>query len=356
MPPIRILIVDDSVVVRKLVSDQLGDVPGLEVMGSAPNGKIALQKIERDRPDLVVLDVEMPVMGGLETLREIKKRDRSIVVVMFSSFTTAGAQVTVDALTLGAEDYVAKPSDLLSAGAGAQAIRTELVAKIRLLTGAKQAVPTAAKAPAAPTAPAPAAAAPPRRVDVVAIGSSTGGPNALAELFSRFPANLPVPILIVQHMPAVFTPHLAERLSRESVLTVQEAEEGLRALPGHAYIAPGGRHLTVSRRADHVFLHLNDDPPVHSCRPAADVLFSSVQEAFGNRALAVVLTGMGEDGLVGAQGIHDAGGRVLIQDEASSVVWGMAGAVARVGIADAALPLEDLAEEIVRRMRVGRLR
>ncbi len=351
----RILVVDDSVVVRKLVTDQLGDVPGLEVIGSAPNGKIALQKIERDRPDLVVLDVEMPVMGGLETLREIKRHDKSILVLMFSSFTTAGAQVTVDALTLGAEDYVAKPANLMDADAGAKAIRAELLAKIRLLTGRGTANGATPAAPAAPAVPAPDVR-PPGGIDVVAIGSSTGGPNALAELFSRLPRSLPVPIVIAQHMPAAFTPHLAERLSRESVVPVHEAVDGMPALAGQAYIAPGGRHLLVQKKAAGAVLRLDDGPPVNSCRPAADVLFDAVQAAYGRRVLAVVLTGMGEDGLAGARRIRAGGGRVIIQDEASSVVWGMAGAVAREGLADTQLPPLELADEITRRAQIGRAR
>jgi two-component system chemotaxis response regulator CheB len=350
--PIRILVVDDAVVVRKLVSDQLDAVPGLEVIGSAANGRIALQKIDRQRPDVVVLDVEMPVMGGIETLREIKKKDPSIRVIMFSAFTTAGAQVTVDALTLGAEDYVAKPTSLTDPGGGADVVRQELVTKIKALASTPHAVP--ARAPAS-LPPAPAVAAP-RRVDIVAIGSSTGGPNALAELFARLPANFPVPIVIAQHMPALFTPHLAERLSRESVLTVREAADGETLLPGHAYVAPGGRHLKVAAAAGAVRGVLDDGPPVNSCRPAADVLFESVEAACGSRALAVVLTGMGEDGLAGARRLRAAGSRVLVQDEASSVVWGMAGAVAQAGLADAALPILELADEIVRRAFFGRLR
>jgi two-component system chemotaxis response regulator CheB len=352
MPPTRILIVDDSVVVRKLLSDQLGAASGLEVMGTAANGRIALQKLERDRPDVVVLDVEMPVMGGLETLREIKRIDRSIRVIMFSSFTTAGAQVTVDALAMGAEDYVAKPSDMLRPGEAVDTVQRELVAKIKMLA------PSPPK-PRKPSTPAPPvervrAQACLGTVDVLAIGSSTGGPNALAELFARFPANLPVPIVIVQHMPAVFTKHFAERLSRESALAVDEAEEGARLRPGQAYVARGGLHLRVVQKGPDRVLALDESPPVQSCRPSVDVLFDSVAELYGGRALAVVLTGMGEDGLQGARALHAAGSRILVQDEESSVVWGMAGAVSRAGIADAALPILDLADEIVRRTAVGR--
>lgn len=346
----RILVVDDAVVVRKLVSDLLDAEPGFDVIGAAANGRIALQKIERQRPDVVVLDVEMPVMGGLETLREIKRRDGSIRVIMFSTFTTAGAQVTVDALALGAEDYVAKPTAPLQSADAAETVRRELVSKIKMLA------PEAVRR--APTSAPPPPPAPPRpslgTIDVVAIGSSTGGPNALAELFARFPANLAVPIVIVQHMPAIFTPHLAERLARESALHVQEGGEGMQLRPGQAYVAPGGKHMRVERTEGTTVLRLDESPPVNSCRPSADVLLESVAEAYGARALAVVLTGMGEDGLAGARCLQGIGGRVLVQDEESSVVWGMAGAVARAGLADAALPILDLAEEIIRRTAVGR--
>ena len=350
MSDTRILVVDDSVVVRKLVTDQLGSVPGLEVVGTAANGKIALRKVELERPDVVVLDVEMPVMDGLETLREIKRREEHPLVIMFSSFTTKGAQVTVDALALGAEDYVAKPTNLLDAEQGAKAIRDELAGKIQLLTGQ---TPTPRK-PAPPKPTRVVDDTPPSSIDVLAIGSSTGGPNALAEFFSRLPRSFPVPILIVQHMPAIFTPHLADRLARESVLEVHEAEDGTVAQAGHAYIAPGGRHLKVTGSAAKPVLRLDDSPPVHSCRPAADVLFTSVHETYGRHCLAAVLTGMGEDGLAGARLIREGGGRVLIQDEASSVVWGMAGAISRAGLADAELPVLDLADEIIHRARVGR--
>lgn len=345
----RILVVDDSVVVRKLLSELLDAVPGIDVIGTAPNGRIALQKIERDRPDVVVLDVEMPVMDGLETLRELKKRDGSIRVIMFSSFTTAGAQVTVDALTLGAADYVPKPTDLADPDEGLAAVRGALVERIKAM-GPSARARLAESADASPPRPPPAGG----RVDLVAIGASTGGPNALAELFARFPANMPTPVVLVQHMPALFTPHLAERLDRESALDVREAADGETLLPGTAYVAPGGRHLRVTRAAGKPTIALDDGPLVNSCRPAVDILFASASEHFGKRTLAVVLTGMGEDGLAGARMLRETGSRVLVQDEASSVVWGMAGAIATAGLADAALPVLDLADEIVRRVMQGR--
>ena len=193
-----------------------------------------------------------------------------------------------------------------------------------------------------------------RKIDLVAIGASTGGPNTLATTFSRFPANLPVPIVVVQHMPPVFTRHLADRLSRESNLPVVEAEDGMVLEAGHAYIAPGDRHMVLARASAGGRIVLNEDPPVNSCRPSVDVLFHSIEELFGGRVLTVVLTGMGEDGLAGVRALREKDAPVLIQDEASSVVWGMAGAVARAGLADAALPADELGNEIVRRAWYGR--
>jgi len=353
MPPSsRVLVVDDSVVVRKVVSDVLGADPWFDVVGSAPNGKVALQKIDQLHPDLVVLDVEMPVMDGLATLREIKRLSPEVRVVMFSSFTTAGAKVTVDALTFGAEDYATKPSEGMSSDAARAAVAETLVPKLKALTR-----PRAASG----LLPAPAAAPRRRRpvgategIDVVAIGASTGGPNALALLFARLPANLPVPIVVVQHMPPVFTKHFAERLTRESNVPVVEGADGDRVLPGHAYLAPGGRHMTVERVGAGAVLALDDGPPVHSCRPAADVLFASVERTFRARTLVVVMTGMGEDGLAGARVLAAVGARVLVQDRGSSVVWGMAGAVAGAGLADLELSPTELGDEIVRRARVGR--
>lgn len=352
MPRSRVLVVDDSVVIRHVLREQLGSAPDIEVVGVAANGRIALAKIEQLAPDVIILDVEMPELDGLATLRELRRRPVRPRVIMFSSHTTEQAQPTVEALALGAEDCVAKPSSLGSSdGAQAAAIQA-LLERIRMLT--LRPAPTGAGA-AGRRAEAPELALPPpgtrRRVGLVAIGASTGGPNALCRLFARLPAGLPVPIVIVQHMPAGFTRHFAERLTRESSLRVEEGTEGAALEPGRAWIAPGGRHMVVRRRGPGLCLHLHDEPPVWSCRPAVDVLFESVAAAAAPGALGVVMTGMGEDGKRGAAALRKAGCSVVVQDEPSSVVWGMAGAVASAGLAEAMLPPDELGDEICRRTR-----
>lgn len=349
----RVLIVDDSVVIRQFLSEQLGNEPDIEVVGVAANGRIALAKLAHLSVDVIILDVEMPELDGLGTLRELRRRPASPRVIMFSAHTTEQAKTTVDALALGAEDCVAKPSNLGGSHAAQKATILGLAERIRLLTMPKK---TGERAPVS-SEPKIQVTVPnanlKRRVDIVAIGASTGGPNALCQIFSRLPAFFPAPIVIVQHMPASFTKHFAERLTRESNIPVEEGEEGIALLPGRAWVAPGGRHMVVRRDGAGFRLHLHDEPPVWSCRPAVDVLFESVAAAFLNHALAVVMTGMGEDGRLGAMAIRNAGGSVIIQDEKSSVVWGMAGAVANAGIADAILPLDELGDEIVRRARKG---
>ena len=351
--PIKILVVDDSVVSRKFLSDLLAGQAGLEVVGTAVNGKLALAKVESLQPDLVLLDVEMPVMDGIETLKALKRTAPDIHVIMFSSHTRAGAAVTVEALTLGAADYVPKPADLFDADSARREVSGQLLPKINALFGIAQTAPT--PPPAAPP-PLPETRFTPGRksVDILAIGSSTGGPNALADIFAQLPGDLPVPIVVVQHMPATFTPMLAERLTRQSALQVSEATEGTRLSPGQAWIAPGGKHLVLNRRLGAVSAHLNLDPPENSCRPAVDVLFRSVAAAYRHQALAVVLTGMGEDGMRGAQELHRHGAPIIAQDQESSVVWGMAGSVVKAGVADAVLPLSAIAGEIIRRVNWGR--
>jgi len=359
---IRVLVVDDSVVVRRLVARVLEEDAGIEVVGTAANGRIALAKIARLQPDVVTLDIEMPEMDGLATLAELRPRWPRLSVIMFSTLTARGAEATLEALSLGASDYVTKPTGLHNATEAMASVQAELLPRIKALHGRRRLSLLSAPATPVPAATAPVTAPPVRpparpgnaRIDVVAIGVSTGGPNALADLLPALPATLSVPVVIVQHMPPVFTRMLANRLDARCAVRVIEAEGGEILLPGRVHIAAGGRHLALERHGTRVVTVADDDPPENSCRPAVDVLFRSVAALYGPGALAVVLTGMGQDGLRGAEAIRVAGGQILAQDEASSVVWGMPGFVARAGLADAVLPLDALAAEIGRRVAVGR--
>lgn len=349
----RVLVVDDSVVVRQFLAERLSAEPDVEVVGVAANGRIALAKLAHRSVDVLILDVEMPELDGLATLRELRQRPSSPRVIMFSAHTTQQARATVDALALGAEDCVAKPSNLGGSPSAQTAAVTALLERIRMLMrsgSASRSVPHTSESPIARAIPSPRARS---TIEIVAIGASTGGPNALCQIFSRLPARFPVPVVIVQHMPIGFTKPLAERLQRESNISVEEGSEGTVLAPGKAWVAPAGRHMVVRRSRSSVSLHLHDDPPVWSCRPAVDVLFESVAAAFPHGVLGVIMTGMGEDGRQGSMAIRRAGGGVIIQDEASSVVWGMAGAVASAGLAEAILPLDELGDEIVRRVRRG---
>ena len=352
MRKIRILVVDDSVVIRRMVSDALAADPELEVAGSAANGHIALSKIPQVNPDLLTLDIEMPEMDGLEALRELRKTYTKLPVIMFSTLTERGASATLDALALGANDYVTKPSNVGSASVALERIREELIPKIKALCRVSPppaiALPKPAAAPRVfPKIEARGVGAP---AEIVAIGVSTGGPNALAEVIPQLPASLPVPVVIVQHMPPIFTKLLAERLAAKSQIRVEEGRPGERLEPGRAWVAPGDFHMAVERKGSGVQLVTHRQPPENSCRPAVDVLFRSVAEAYGPRALGVVMTGMGQDGLRGSERIREAGGRVLAQDEATSVVWGMPGFVAHAGLAEKVLPLSQIAAEIVLRV------
>ncbi len=351
MVPIRILVVDDSVVIRKLLSDTLSQDPELEVLAAASDGRIALAKIAQLHPDLITLDVEMPVMNGLETLAELRKLYPKLPVIMFSTLTERGASATLDALSLGASDYATKPSNTGSPAVAIEAIRAELIPKIKALCAG-----TSTKLKSLP---------PPRPVvrvrvpayrpfEIVAIGTSTGGPNALAEVLPRIPKDFPVPIVVVQHMPPIFTRMLAERLASHSAISVEEGSSGVILSPGHSWIAPGNFHMTVVGAGLNWRLELNQSPPEHSCRPAVDALFRSVAAVCRANVLGVVMTGMGSDGVKGAQQIREAGGEVIIQDEASSVVWGMPGLVYAAGQADAVYPLDQLAPEITRRVLQSR--
>ncbi len=355
MPPIRILVVDDSVVIRKVLCDVLKSDPDIEVAGTASDGRIALAKITQVSPDLITLDVEMPNMSGLETIAEIRKLHPRLPIIMFSTLTERGASTTLDALALGASDYVTKPSNTGSLDVTMERIKRDLLPKIKALCGRRLSDKLHLKPPfrrvIVPGLRGPQTAV---RIEILAIGTSTGGPNALAEVIPAIPADFPVPIVIVQHMPPLFTRLLAERLNKQSLIRVHEGEPGKTLEPGHAWIAPGDHHMIVERRGAAFQLAINQAPPENSCRPAVDVLFRSVAATFGANTLAVVLTGMGSDGVLGSQVVRERGGRVYVQDEATSVVWGMPGQTAAAGWADNVFPIQSMAAEIDRHVRASR--
>lgn len=346
--PIRVLVVDDSATIRSLLSATLAADTDLVVAGAAVNGRMAVDMVAVDPPDVVLLDVEMPVLDGISALREIRRLRPKLPVIMFSSLTERGAKATLDALLSGANDYAPKPAGLDPAAVAA-VIRDELVAKIKALVPRGQRLERSAAA----ATPAP----PPRRppagpVEAVVMAVSTGGPTALAEVLPVLGAGLGVPVLVVQHMPAFFTAQLAERLAKLSGRAVREAEDARPILADDILLAPGGRHLAVGGDAAAPRVRLTLDPPENSCRPSADVLFRSAAAVWGGGVLGVVLTGMGRDGLAGARAIVAAGGSVIAQDEFSSVVWGMPGEVVRAGLADAVLPLARIGPEVA--LRVAR--
>jgi len=350
----RILIIDDSAVIRRVLSEALKADPAIEVAGFAADGHIGLSKIPQLQPDLITLEIELPGLSGFETLKEIRKSHPRLPVIMFSSLTERGAAATLDALALGASDYVAKPGNTGRRDVTLQRIRDELIPKIKALCArnsdkssvAKTQVHQAAKPPSPPSPRAVLS-----RVEVLAIGTSTGGPNALSELLPALPRDFRVPIVVVQHMPPLFTRLLAERLDRESDIGIHEGVSGGLLQPGHAWIAPGDHHMLLERRGWEVKLALTQEPPENSCRPAVDVLFRSVARVYGPAVLAVVMTGMGSDGVRGSAEVREKGGAVIVQDEASSIVWGMPGQVAAAGLADGIVPLSQLAAEIVRRVK-----
>ncbi len=361
----RVLVVDDSVVVRRLVTDALSREPRIDVIGVAANGRIALSKIEQLAPDVVTMDIEMPEMNGIEAVRAMRRAGHRQPVIMFSTLTERGAVATLEALAAGATDYVTKPANVGSVQQSLAQVADELVPRILALAPARRSAPPAAPAAGRPAgAPAarlaivrpPVRLQPPRGphpVRLVVVGSSTGGPEALSRVVTALPA-LPVPVAVVQHMPPVFTRQLAARLDRLGPSRVVEAGPDEPLLPGHVHIAPGDHHLVLRPRADGLRTALDDGPPVNFCRPAVDVLFRSAVAAVRGDVLAVVLTGMGADGRAGAEAVVGAGGTVLVQDEPSSVVWGMPGAVATAGWAHGVLPLDDVAAAIARVVTEGR--
>ncbi|HYP87479.1 MAG TPA: chemotaxis response regulator protein-glutamate methylesterase [Polyangiaceae bacterium] len=351
---IKVLIVDDSVVTRRLLNDVLVADVRIQVVGSAANGAIALQKLPLLEPDVVLLDVEMPDMDGIETVTRLRPQHPRLPVIMCSSLTERGADVTLRALAAGATDYVAKPS---SSGQGLDAFKAELTRKVIALGEASRSRPgtiwpqRASIAAPAPVARLQAARQPQTEVTALAIGCSTGGPNALATLFEGLPRDLSVPLFITQHMPPLFTKILADRLTASTRVTVVEARDQEIVEPGKAYIAPGDYHLRVGRDGTRVVVRLDQEPPENSCRPAVDVMFRSLATVYGPGVLACVLTGMGSDGARGARAIVESGGVVLAQTAATCVVPSMPKAVIEAGLADKVVPLQSMADELLARVR-----
>jgi len=354
---IRILVVDDSVVIRRLITQALEQVKDVEVVGVASNGKIALERIEQWHPDVVTLDIEMPEMNGLETLQRMRRLYPEVRVIMFSTLTARGAAVTIEALTLGADDYVTKVSNEGSLDRSMARLREELVPKVRQFfrrpgegapaqkrAAETRVVETRVKGGWESSIVPPTAKA---QLRVLAIGVSTGGPAALAAILPAIPASFPLPVLIVQHMPPMFTRLLAERLNSICQMPVAEASLGEAVEAGKILVGPGDFHLKVVGDRGAVRVSLDQAAPMNSCRPAVDALFESVAAVYGGEAVAVVLTGMGQDGLKGAQVLRAQGATILAQDEATSVVWGMPGAVTKAGAADRVLPLDRVVPEIL---------
>jgi two-component system chemotaxis response regulator CheB len=346
--PIRVLVVDDSAVMRGLLRMTLATCAEIELVGMAIDGVAGLEAVERLMPDLVLLDIEMPRMDGLEVLGEIRARGLPVKIIMCSTLTRRGAGITLEALARGATDYVAKPTAQHGVREGMEALSRELLPKIRALfpgagSGARRAIvrtPLRITPRALPHSSEPAG--------VLVVGVSTGGPAALEQFLPGLPEDFPLPVLIVQHMPPLFTVLLAERLNGLCRLPVREGLAGEALQPGLVLLARGDWHMQIAGAAGHGSLRLTQAAPEEYCRPSVDLLFRSAAAVYGAKVLAVVLTGMGSDGLEGCRAIHAAGGRILVQDRETSAVWGMPGVVAEAGLADQVLPLEALAAEVVR--------
>ncbi|KTD32384.1 Chemotaxis response regulator protein-glutamate methylesterase [Legionella moravica] len=352
MKNIRVLLVDDSALMRRVISDVLSQDPEIEVLATAANGALALAKLEQVIPDIIILDIEMPEMNGLETLLEIRKKHPKLPVIMFSSLTSLGAEATLNALYYGANDYVTKPGNGTAYAEIIKTIGDELVYKIKgLIAKARTSSFNDSSAHTTSSRVVPGT----DRVDIVAIGTSTGGPNALKAVLPKIPADFPVPVLIVQHMPPIFTGILAEGLHKSCQIAVKEAQQDDPVLPGQALIAPGNFHMTLAFQEGRYIVKLNQDPVVNFCRPSVDTMFRSVVHHFGAHTLGVVMTGMGQDGLSGCRSIKEKRGQVLIQDEPSSVVWGMPGSVSKAGLADLTLPLDDIGLAIIQRVNKKRI-
>jgi two-component system chemotaxis response regulator CheB len=363
MDKLKALVVDDSVLYRKILTDILSTFSDVEVIGSAHNGKAALQKIKDLKPDLVTLDFEMPELNGIQTLREIKKISSDVKSVMVSAHTQAGAKITMEALEEGAFDFIAKPNTQ-NLAENKNTLRRQLQpiinvvsVKVRLKgkkvapTPITRATPAPLPTPRRQVAPTPITqrmkAMMSGKVEAVGIGISTGGPNALTHVIPKLPENFKVPVLIVQHMPPLFTSALADSLNKKSRITVQEAKEGMPILPGNVYIAPGGKQMKIEKNGAQTVARITDDAPENNCKPAADYLFRSIAKLYKGNALGVIMTGMGSDGTKGLIIMKKLGSKIIAQDERTCTVFGMPMEAMRAGVVDVMAPLQKIADEIM---------
>jgi two-component system chemotaxis response regulator CheB len=358
--PHRVMVVDDSAVIRGLLSRALEGDPELRVVASVGDGQMALNALARQGIDVIVLDIEMPVMDGLTAIPKLIAIDPAVKIIMASTLTLRGAEVSMKALQSGAADYVTKPSSTRELGA-ADSFKRELVSKVKALAisarraGSRNRSGLRSEKPPAPLTsfPRPRSMDPaavvlrpmpavPPSPDIIAIGSSTGGPQALFEVLSHLKGGVRQPILITQHMPATFTTILAEHITRQCGIPCAEAKDGEPLLGGRIYLAPGDFHMVLATKGTGTVLSVNKEPPENFCRPAVDPMMRSIAKIYGKRALAIILTGMGQDGMRGCTELVAAGGLTIAQDEASSVVWGMPGAVATAGLCSAVMPLREI--------------
>jgi len=348
-----VLVVDDSMLFRKVVRDALATEPGVEIVGSAADGKAALEKIEQFHPDAITLDLEMPIVDGLEVLRQLRNRPNAPGVIVVSAFTDAAAALTAQALRLGAFDFVLKPTGA-NIDENRERLTEDLLPKIRVLAERRNLNLQSEASPSPPPAVEHVTERLPERPpEIVAIGISTGGPAALHEMLPKLPKGLPVPVVIVQHMPPKFTRSLADDLDRRCALHVKEATDGERLQPGTIYIAPGGQQMKVESLARGFKVVITDDPPEKCCKPAVDYLFRSLAQQLGPRVFAVIMTGMGDDGYSGCKLLKQRGAHVMAQDAASCVVYGMPRQIIENGLADLIRPLSEIAETIDHAVRPG---
>lgn len=347
---IGVLIVDDDVISRKLLTTVLAREDGIDVVGELTDGGGVVEAIKQLKPDIITLDVEMPVLDGIETLKQVRSIWPRLPVIMYSAHTEEGAAVTLRALCLGASDYVTKPGVGTQSESPFRHLKENLVPKVRAFCSPGAKSKLRSETEGWTSAADLASQATQAEIDIVAVGVSTGGPQALAGIFPNLPEDFPVPIVLVQHMPAIFTRELASVLNSSSRVNVVEGIDGETLRAGTVYIAPGGKHMVVRKGEQSVVVGVQEGDKVNACRPSVDVLFESVNNVFGGKALAVILTGMGQDGAQSCEQLNKSGAEVIIQDENSSVVWGMPGAIARLDIPHTEYALPRIARAISRRV------